>query len=628
LALVKGYYRSGHSMARFSDEHGISKATLYKWCKRYKEGGARGLETRVNPGNAIGNTHGAYPSAQRRQIVEAYLSSGMSLRAFCQVWKVAVATLATWHRRYQAQGAAGLESRPSGRKTGSVSTIPESVREEVVRVKRRFPEFGLQKLRDYLRRFFAISISTGTIAKTLRTADPPIPPVKPKKRPRRKPAAVRHFERAHPGDLWQSDITSLVLARRSQRVYLTVFLDDCSRYVVSFGLHLHQHQEIVTEALMEGIAKFGKPKEVLTDQGRQYFAWRGRSEFQKLLAHQSIQHVVARSHHPQTVGKCERLWKTVDEELWQRVQPAELDEARTRLTHFFAHYNHFRPHQGIEGLVPADRFFGAESAVRRTLEAALAKNELAIALREEVRKPVYLSAQVGDRQLSLHGERGRLVIQTPEGSCQEIRLEELGIARGAVSPATPRADEVNDHGAQEPRESECARERQDPLDKSFDDSLDSDADGASRGGEAPPHEDVAQAPALSQVAGAGAAGAGAVGSGERGGAAAGAPGVHRDPGVLAREVEARGGGVEAGDVKAASVATLAAGARGDGGGPLEAAPLAAASSPAGLDGSGERPEDAAQEADGSGAPVPDARGAGDAAAGAAGEPGDGEGEGA
>ena len=112
----------------------------------------------------------------------------------------------------------------------------------------------------------------------------------------------------------------------------------------------------------------GRSKRVwLTDQGRQYFAWRGKSRFQKLLIREGIEHVVSRAHHPQTLGKCERLWKTVGDELWYRARPQDLDEARRRLGHFFDHYNHFRPHQGIDGLVPADRFFGSAGELRESL---------------------------------------------------------------------------------------------------------------------------------------------------------------------------------------------------------------------------------------------------------------------
>ena len=82
---------------------------------------------------------------------------------------------------------------------------------------------------------------------------------------------------------------------------------------------------------MDGIERFGKPEEVLSDQGRQYFAWRGKSDFQRLLVREGIQHVVSRTHHPETLGKCERLWETVGVELWQRVQPQDLGEARERL---------------------------------------------------------------------------------------------------------------------------------------------------------------------------------------------------------------------------------------------------------------------------------------------------------
>jgi hypothetical protein len=35
-------------------------------------------------------------------------------------------------------------------------------------------------------------------------------------------------------------------------------------------------------------------------------------------------------------------------------------------------FNHFRPHRGIDGLVPADRFFGSEDAARKTMRAELA----------------------------------------------------------------------------------------------------------------------------------------------------------------------------------------------------------------------------------------------------------------
>src|SRR5438045_1458816 len=83
------------------------------------------------------------------------------------------------------------------------------------------------------------------------------------------------LSRAMPNDLWQTDITYVDAPWSRKPLYLVAFMDDRSRYVVSYGLYPHQKAEIVLEALAEGCSKYGKPKEVLTDQGRQYYAWRG-----------------------------------------------------------------------------------------------------------------------------------------------------------------------------------------------------------------------------------------------------------------------------------------------------------------------------------------------------------------
>ena len=318
------------------------------------------------------------------------------------------------------------------------------MRKRIAEVKRENPNFGLKSVRNFLWRFGGVKVSTGTVRKTLKEENlPNAQPIRRRKPKRHK--KVRRFERARPMQLWQSDITSYVLTRHGQRVYLTVFMDDCSRYVVAWGLALQQRGDLVMEALQDGIQRFGKPEEVLTDQGRQYYSWRGRSDFQKLLKKQGIEHIVSRTHHPQTLGKCERFWETVAEEFWDRVRPQELNDAKERFKHFIAHYNHFRPHQGIDGVTPADRFFSLESAVRKALEATFAQNELLVALGEAPRAPVFLVGQIGDQHLSLHGEAGRLVLQTPDGRTQTLESQNFGhVARELPTVTPPKGDIVHE----------------------------------------------------------------------------------------------------------------------------------------------------------------------------------------
>jgi transposase InsO family protein len=480
-----------------------------------------------NPRNAQGKTRGAYSDAERVAAVAAYRRSGLPQRVFAKTWGLSIKTLGNWLSRVAHEGESGLKGKKRGRPKGSrnKSGLPPAVSTAIVETKRRFPDFGLRKVAQHLVRFAGLKVSPTTVRTTLRRQGVALTP--PARRVRRARPLPRRFERATPNQLWQSDITSLVLPRPGSRVYLTVFLDDHSRYVVSWALSSAQRGELVIEALRDGVARFGKPVEVLTDQGRQYFAWRGKSDFQRELKKLGIAHVVSRSHHPETLGKCERLWETVQAELWSRCSPLDIGEARERLLHFFAHYNHFRPHQGIGGSVPADRFFGAESEVRAAIERNHADNELHLALGEAPRKPVFLVGQIGEQAVSVHGERGRLVVVTPQGR-QELNLEELGAAM-----ACPQEVADGNNGA---READAAQPEA----------------------------------ALPGLPAAGLAGAGAVGGGECGGESASAQGVRRDPGVVggAKEPGERGDG--AGCEAAACVAIESIGTQWDAGGPAAA----------------------------------------------------------
>ena len=528
VAFIRSFQSSGETLESFSARHAMSLATLCKWRKRFQEFGEAGLADR-NVRNKGGRTHPCYSPEERRAVVEAFTRSGLSQRSFARMWGVAIKSLSSWLSRYEAGGPKALEPRLRGRQAGGFARqIAPSVCAEIVRTKRRFPDFGLRRVRDFLARFHGMRVSAGSVRRTLDEAG--IDPLPAPKR-RRKSRQPRFFERARPGELWQSDITSFVLPRHGTRVYLVAFMDDHSRYIVSWALAVSQRTELVTDALKEGIARFGKPKEVLTDQGRQYFAWRGKSDFQKLLAREGIAHVVSRAHHPETLGKCERFWETVGREFWERARPQELHEARERLAHFIAHYNHFRPHQGIGGVVPADRFFGAEDALRKTLEAKLSQDELSVALSEAPRQSVYVFGQVGDQQVSLVGEQGKLVIRTSAGERREVGIEDLVIGKDR-----------------------------------------SDGDERDRGGVGGDADTSAgEARALRAGAAAGGVGAEPPGELERGGAGAGAPARDGDPRVVAGPADERRGGDGAGCERAAAVAALAACDGGYGGGSSETA---------------------------------------------------------
>ena len=588
-AFVDAYERSGQTQSAFCAEQGINASCLMRWRRQFRSG------TKPGPRRAMRRC-GPFTPEERRQAIEAFKKSGLTREAFGRTWGVSANSLSIWMRRYEKEGPKGLEPRPRKKPSGGhPRALSPSVKAAIVATKKRHPDFGLRRVRDTLLRFFSIKVSCGSVSKTLSEEGiAPLP--KERRRPRQRKKPLRRFERARPGELWQSDITSFVLRRHHQRVYLTVFMDDHSRYIVSFGLHVHQKQDIVIEALLEGVARFGKPKEVLTDQGRQYFAWRGKSAFQKVLDREGIRHVVARTHHPQTLGKCERFWKTAASEFWDRARPQDLVDARERLSHFISHYNHFRPHQGIFGLVPADRFFSAEDAFRKTLEGQLCRQELALALGEPTRRPVFLFGQIGEQQVSLHGEKGRLVIQTPAGGRQEMALEDLGVRSLPSS-----GKEVGEDG------------------------------GAGRAGAGGSGRDQAEEQKTRQEADAlrsaeedAGAGAGAMGEREPRRAGACAQDLLCDPRELAGKVEQAGSDGEATSSGPSGVAALPAGSWGYVGGAVEAATHKGGSIHA--EGPGVGPEAASKEDRAAGAGAGACAGRDQAVARAAGQPESAEGK--
>lgn len=416
--------------------------------KQERKAGPRGPGREAVP-NAPAPAGGLKPKRrsspeERRQAVEAYERSGLSLTTFARQWGVSHVTLGKWVRCYRQAGPKGLERlTPGPAKRRGKAPLPAALKAEVEQAGRAHPTFGVKRLTAWLWRFVGVGVSPSSVRRVVKEKGLPRPAAPRRRRRKPAPAAPRRFERARPGDLWQTDITYLSVPWRRGPLYLIVFLDDFSRFVVGHGLFSHMRQEIALETFEAAVARFGRPRKVLSDQGRQYYAWRGKSAFQRLLLRHGVAHVVARAQHPQTVGKCERLWGTIKAELWDRVSPKDLEEARARLGHYFAHYNFERPHQSLAGLVPADRFFEAQSPVRAAIEQTVEKNALRLALGQAPRRPVYLTGQIDGRPVSVHGESGRIVVRTPDGAVTEIKAQDLGMGPGS------RADqEVNDESVQ------------------------------------------------------------------------------------------------------------------------------------------------------------------------------------
>jgi transposase InsO family protein len=352
---------------------------------------------------------------QRLLVLDTWRRSGLPAGDFADMVGMSKHTLYDWKKKFEELGPAGLMDQPKGQKGSRLSDV---ARRSILMLKQDHPDWGCQRISDVLMRGPGLAACPATVSRVLadegyQLVDEPTQP---------HPDKVRSFERAQPNQLWQTDLFTFMLKRQNRRVYLVAFMDDHSRFLVSYGLHASQSAALVMEVFRSGITSYGSPQEVLTDNGSQYVTWRGTSAFAKELQRRGIRHVIASPRRPQTLGKIERFWGTLWRECLQAAIFVDLADAQARIGHFIDYYNFRRPHQGLDGLVPADRFFRLAPEVQKTLEARIASNALDLARSGLPKAPFYMTGNAGGKTFSVHAEGERVILSREGQTRQEIDL--------------------------------------------------------------------------------------------------------------------------------------------------------------------------------------------------------------
>ncbi len=378
---------------------------------------------------------------QKLLLLDTWQRSGLPARDFGALVNISRQTLYAWKRRFQELGPAGLMDQPKGVKKGS--QLPELTKRTILMLKQSHPDWGCERISDMLVRGPALPASPNAVARVLREAGYEL--VEQPTRPH--PDHVRRFEQAAPNQRWQTDLFTFVLKRQNRRVYLVAFMDDHSRFLTGYGLHGSQSTALVIEVVRAAIAGYGVPAEILTDNGAQYVTWRGKSQFTRELEKLGVRQIVARPKRPQTLGKIERFWGTLWRECLESAVFVDVEDARRRIGLFIDHYNFQRVHSGIDGLVPADRFFHAAPEVLATLKERVTANALELARHGVPKQPFYLTGQVAGQPFSVHQQGDRVVLHQAGQMREEIEL----VSPPALQVAPPELPEaVCPQGAPQP----------------------------------------------------------------------------------------------------------------------------------------------------------------------------------
>ncbi len=150
------------------------------------------------------------------------------------------------------------------------------------------------------------------------------------------------------------------IAGDNNKYYIVCVIDSCTRVAWA---------EVITDIKSLSVmfatlycfnhlnSKFGvKFQEALTDNGPEFGTKESKSKaehpFERLLIELEVKHRYIRPYRPQTNGKVERFWRSLNEDLIEGTYFSSLEHFKDELLGYMLYYNKQRPHQALNGKTP------------------------------------------------------------------------------------------------------------------------------------------------------------------------------------------------------------------------------------------------------------------------------------
>lgn len=249
---------------------------------------------------------------------------------------------------------ASLIPHKTGRKFKEELKYNDKIIEYIKEIRAKgFNRYDLQiKLRENL----SINISSSTIYRLLKKLK--INKLNPKIR-----EIKRKIVKMYAGEMGNIDIhyvaKGTVKETGEKRLYILGLLDAYSRVCwleVTESIKSLDVMFSTMEAFMRLGDLYGiQFKSILSDNGSEFRAISGEGldhPFEKLLKFYRIKHIYTKPHRPQTNGKIERFWKTLEDELLSGETFSTLEEFKEYILGYVIYYNEQRLHQGINNIPP------------------------------------------------------------------------------------------------------------------------------------------------------------------------------------------------------------------------------------------------------------------------------------
>jgi transposase InsO family protein len=285
----------------------------------------------------------AYDPVFRAKLMALH-QQGVPLTTLSTDYGVAREVLGRWWARYEAGDLAALaptSRRPHHSPTRTTRSI-----------ERRIRQLRTQRL-SAVRIAHTLGIGHSTVQRILERYGINQLPQPPRPKPRR-------YEKQRPGELLHLDLKYLPALRNARHDFEFAAVDDFSREAV-VAIQTDQTSAVAAAFLEHVVSTLPyRIEAVLTDNAFAFTMRHARhadrlTRFQQTCAALGIRHLVLRPYAPQSNGKVERFFRTVNDECLH-VRPLFTFKARSRAVEEFVwYYNHERPHLSLGGMTPVDR---------------------------------------------------------------------------------------------------------------------------------------------------------------------------------------------------------------------------------------------------------------------------------
>ena len=269
---------------------------------------------------------------------------GESLAALSRQHHIARELLSRWWRDFQQGGLAALQPQSRRPRTSPSRISARTVRRVLhLREQRRSVVWIAREL----------GLGHGTVQRVLEQHQVNRLPRPARPKPRR-------YEKQRPGELLHLDLKYLPALRNARNDFEFAAVDDFSREAV-VSITTDQTSAAAAAFLEHVLATLPyRVEAVLTDNAfaftMRHAHFRDRlTRFQQVCAAHDIRHYLLRPYAPQSNGKVERFFRTIDDECLH-VRQLFTFAARTRaVADFVWYYNHERPHLSLGGMTPVAR---------------------------------------------------------------------------------------------------------------------------------------------------------------------------------------------------------------------------------------------------------------------------------